>query len=163
MCPVFLQYRHSAYLKRHLFGECDGSPHLKQVCALYCGSGSDLRAACPCGIILFTSAPSGEPSGERSWPVEHSCAALAVAVADSIARAIWKALAKSRSVSDNRRRSTAVSATPQTKRSLRLSSRMSCSVSCTPGFVFPTSQFLARFFNSATTSFIGCPCVRYAE
>ena len=97
MCPVFSQYRHSAYLKRHSFGECYGSPHLKQVCALYGGSGSDLRASCPCGIILFTSAPSGE----RYWPVEHSCAALAVA--DSIARAIWKDLAKSRSVSDNRR------------------------------------------------------------
>ena len=96
----FLQYRHSEYLKRHSFGECDGSPHLKHAwpCALYGGSGSDLRAACPCGIILFTSAPSCE----RSCPVEHIYAALAVA--DSIARAIWKALAKSRSVSDNRRR-----------------------------------------------------------
>ena len=99
MCPVFLQYRYnSAYLKRHSFGECDGSPHLKQVCALYGGSCSDIRAACPCRIILFTSAPYGD----RYWPVEHSCAALAVA--DSIARAIWKALGKSKYVSDNRQR-----------------------------------------------------------
>ena len=73
------------------------------------------------------------------YVIKLNCAVLKAT--DFIAKAICRALLKSRSVSPNKRRRIAGSASPQTNRSLRFSSRINSVVSWfAPVFVWPKPQ-----------------------